>query len=184
VFVLLLAPFLAASCTRTGSTGPGGEPAAGGRVPTFDYAGEGSGCADIHLFITNKDKSEVLAVWADADQLGIKEGVTTFNLAKSSEHLSVAVNLYPRSQKHLHFCQDFTDPESDKPVVWVAVKGTLTVERLPRDKAEGGNRTYRARAKVENAEFREPGGRTAACPHSLTLEATVGWYPADFGPCA
>jgi hypothetical protein len=177
VFVLLLVPLLAAGCTRTGSTGPGGEPAAGGRAPTFDYAGEGSGCADIHLFITNKDKSEVLAVWADANQLRIKEGVTSFDLVKSSEHLAVTANVYPRAQKHLHFCQDFTDPSSDEPVVWTAVRGTLTVERFPRDKAEGGNRTYRARVKLEDAGFREPGGRTAACPHPVTLEATVGWYP-------
>jgi hypothetical protein len=181
-FILLVA-LLAAGCTPAGFTGPAGGPApaggpvSGGRAPVFDYAEGGGGCADLQLFSPNQDKSEVLVVWADADRLGIQEGVTTFDLSKASEHLTVTVNVYRRPQKHLHTCQDFTDPESDEPVVWTAVRGTLTVERFPRDKAEGGNRIYRARVKLENAEFREPGGRTAVCPHPVTMEATVGWYP-------
>jgi hypothetical protein len=170
-FVLLVA-LLAVGCTPAGSTGP-----TGGRGPAFDYAEGGGGCADLQLFGPNKDQSEVLVVSADADRLGIKEGVKTFDLAKATDGLTVTVNVYPRPQKQLHICQDFTDPSSDEPVVWAAVRGTLTVERFPRDKAEGANRTYRARAKLENAEFRGPGGRTAACPHPVTLEATVGWYP-------
>jgi hypothetical protein len=170
-------PLLAAGCTRTGPTGPSGGPAAGGPALAFDYVEGGGGCADFQLFGPNKEKSEVLVVRVDAERLEIREGIKNFDLAKAPDGLTATVNVYPRAQKHLHICQDFTDPESDEPVVWTAVRGTLTVERFPRDKAEGGNRTYRARVKLENAEFREPGGRTAACPHSLTLEATVGWYP-------
>jgi hypothetical protein len=169
---------LATGCDRSGGgSGPIG-PTPFGPGPTFDYPAGGSGCSDIHLYLANRDQSEVLIVWADAERLGIKEGLNTFDLATASKDLSVTVNVYPRPQKHLRLCQDFTDPESDEPVVWTGVRGKVTVERFPNDRdAEGRQHTYQARATIEGVEFRDPAGRAVQCPTAITIEATVGWVP-------
>src|SRR5262249_5575964 len=120
--------FLATACDRfgNGGSGPPG-PAPFGPGPTFDFPPGGNGCSDIHLYLPNRDQSEVLDIWANSEKLGIKVGLNTFDLATASRDLSVKVNLYPKPQKHLRQCQDFTDPESDEPVVWTGVRGKVTV---------------------------------------------------------
>jgi hypothetical protein len=145
--------------------------------PTFSYDSTG-GCSDLILYRTNKEQSEALVVTADTDKLGLKVGVTAVDLAATPNGLDVVVRVYYRPQKHLHLCTDFLDPNSDTPGVWTAIGGKLTIERFPADpKPEGMSQTYRAKATIENAEFRGPTGYSVKCPHTITLDATVGWYP-------
>src|SRR5262245_22433029 len=145
--------------------------------PSFAYDATG-GCSDLILYQTNTGQTEALVVTADTDMLGLKVGVTAFDLAAAPKDLDVAVRVFYRSQKHLNLCTDFLDPNSDTPGVWTAIAGKLTIERSSADpKSEGKSRTYRARATIENAEFRGPTGYSVKCPHTVTLDATVGWYP-------
>ena len=179
------------ACNRSGNTDPGavaqwspgttipGQAPEGPRSPDpkFDYDST-AGCSDLIVYRTNKERSEVLVVLAEADSLGIKVGVNTFDLTTSRLDLSVAVRVYPRPQKHIQLCTDFLDPESDEPFIWLAVEGKLTVEQFPPDPKPGEmSKTYRVKVTLENAVFRGPPGRTAKCPHTITLDATVGWYP-------
>lgn len=119
----------------------------------------------------------MFVVWADADSIGIKEGVTEFDLMKSPKDLSVTIEVYPRPQKHLRHCQDFTDPESDKPTIWTAIGGRMQVQRFaPEKKAEAGPPNFRVKVTVSDAEFQDPSGRKAKCPDPVVLDTTVGWF--------
>lgn len=114
-------------CDRSG-------PPSGGPAPAFDYAEGSSGCGQCVVFRPNATKTEAIVIHVDADKIGLKEGVMTFDLATPRDGVSVTVEVYPRPQKTLHHCQDFTDRDADPPVVWTAVGGKLTVERLPPEK--------------------------------------------------
>lgn len=171
VVVWLVVAAGTASCNRSGTPGGGSKSA----EPTFAYD-EGGGCAMAMLYRHNSEKSESLVVSIDAG--GIKEGVTTFNLAAPPANFSVRVNVYPRPQQHLPLCSNLRFERSDTPVAWTAIRGTLTLERFPRDpEPNGSTQTFRLKSTLEGAEFRSPDGRVAVCTRALILEATVGWNP-------
>jgi hypothetical protein len=171
---IVLVPILALACNRNSETGAG-PPL--GAMPTFEYGSTG-GCSDFIVYTTNNGPTEVLVVSADVDRLGIKQGQTTFDLESAPKDLSVTIQLYPRPQKHLHLCTDFTDPESDKPVVWTAIRGKVTIERFAPDRRpEGAMSTFRVKVTVEDAVFQDLLGRSAKCPHQVVLDSTVGWVP-------
>jgi hypothetical protein len=171
---LLLAPMGLIGCDRDGGTVPS---PTGGAVPTFEYTAT-SGCSDIIVYQTNHGPTETFVVSADSDQLGIKPGRSSFELASAPKDLSVTIRVYPRPQRHLHLCTDFTDPESDKPFVWTAVSGRVTIERFPPDPSpEGMSRTFRVKVTVEDAELTDMMGRRVKCPRPIILDTTVGWVP-------
>ena len=188
MLAVLLVPVSA--CNRSGNSGPGTiaqwppgtsapvpAPSPSSPDPKFDYDTT-NGCADIIVYRVNKERSEVLVVQADVDKIGAKVGVSTFSLPTALLGLSVRVKMYPRPQKHIHLCTDFFDPDSDYPDEWTATEGKLTIERFrPDSKPEGMSQTYRAKVTLEDAVFRGPTGRTVKCPHTITLDTTVGWYP-------
>lgn len=168
VVVGLLAA-VAFGCERSG-------PPSGGPAPAFDYAEGSEGCGLFLVYRPNAAQSEAFVVHVDLDKVGLKEGAMTFDLSTPREGVSVTVEVYPRPQKMLHHCQDISDPDGDAPVVWTAVAGKLTVERLPPEKKGDGPATFRVKGSVEGAEFREPRGRTARCPQSIAFDAVVGWF--------
>ena len=169
---LLLLPTL--GCDRTGD--PGTIPP-NVRVPQFEYQ-ETSGCGRCTVYQTNSDKSEVFVVFANLDALLQKEGVAELNLEIHTKTISVSVNGYPRPQKHLHLCTDFTDPSSDPPEIWTGIRGKVWIERFPPEKgAEGPMPTFRVKVSVTEAEFRSAGGYVVKCPHEVVLDTTVGWTP-------
>lgn len=187
--LLLISPFLTTACDRPGDTGrtppPGAAPSnsnvgAGPSregVPTFEYGGTG-GCSHFLMYRADADRTEVFVVSAEMDRLGIKPGTTTFDLAKAPKELSVTVEMFPRPQRHLHLCTDYLDPESDKPVIWAAVRGKMTVERFPADpRPEGGIPTFRVKVTVERSAFQDPFGHKVECPRAIVLDSTVGWVP-------
>ncbi|HKA07503.1 MAG TPA: hypothetical protein VKD71_09615 [Gemmataceae bacterium] len=166
--------FLAMACNRPGETGSGSPL---GAMPTFEYESTG-GCSNFIVYTTNKGPTEVLVVSADVDRLGIKQGRTTLDIESAPKDLSVTIQLYPRPQKHLHLCTDFTDPESDKSVVWTAVGGKIIIEKFaPDPRPEGTMPTFRVKVTVEDAVFHDVLGRSAKCPHAIVLDSTVGWVP-------
>jgi hypothetical protein len=171
--VFLLLSFL--GCNRAG--GPGGGPHSSGKTPTFDYEAA-SGCGRFHVYRTNKGSTEVFAVSGDLDELGLKEGVKEYDLEAAPKSVTVTVELYPKPQKHLHHCQDFTDPSSDKPEVWTATRGHVKIERFTPGKKDDRNPMplFRVKVTVTDGEFRSPDGRTARCPHPVELDTQVGWF--------
>jgi hypothetical protein len=171
-------------CDRSGESGSlGGGDSATGKAPSFEYAGTG-GCARFLLYRTNQDVSEVFVVSGDLDSLGIPEQgrVLEFDLANApvvlgQKTISVTVEMYPRPQKHLHHCQDFTDPDSDKPAIWTATSGRMQIQHFaPEKKAEAGPPLFRLKVTVTDAEFQDSSGRKATCPHPVVLDTTVGWF--------
>jgi hypothetical protein len=147
-----------------------------GAAPTFEYQSSTSGCARFTVYRTNINRTEVFVVHSDLEKLGIQEGVKEFDLSSAPEHLSVTVDTYPKPQKHLLLCTDFTDPDSDSPFTWTAVRGTVRIERFPPEKKDGAAPTFRVKVAVTDAEFRDPLGRSAKCPHTIVLDSPVGWF--------
>jgi hypothetical protein len=151
--------------------------------PTFEYV-QTDGCGRFVVYATNQGPSEIFVVSGDLDSLGIPEEgrVLEFDLANAplilgQKSMSVSVEVYPRPQKHLHHCQDFTDPDSDKPTTWTATSGRVEIQRFPSHKKEEGRlSTFRLKVTVTDAEFQDPAGRKAKCPHPVILDATVGWF--------
>jgi quinol monooxygenase YgiN len=174
--VLLCAAIGCERVNQTGSTTSSGGGTAGEKSPSFEYAKTG-GCARFHVYRTNQDQTEVFVVSADADNMRIKEGITEFDLATKPKGLTVTVESYPKPQKHLHHCQDFTDPESDKPEIWTAMSGRVSIERFPPEmKPEAGPPIFRVKVTVTDAEFQDASGRKAKCQKPVVLDTNVGWF--------
>src|SRR5262249_60330020 len=110
---------LAMASKRPGETGPGSPL---GAMPTFEYESTG-GCLNFLVYTTNKGPTEVLAVSADVDRLGIKQGRTTLYIDSAPKDLSVTIQLNPRAQKHLQLCPAFTHAQPEQSDVRTAVGG-------------------------------------------------------------
>jgi hypothetical protein len=165
--------FAIAGCGPTSESGGGSPP---GAAPTFVYEPSTAGCARFTVYRSNANQSEVFVVHGDLEKLGIEEGVKEFDMATAPTELSVTVDMYSRPQKHLRLCTDFTDPESDKPVTWTADRGKVRIERFPPKQKDRPLPTFRVKVTVTDAEFRDPLGRSAKCPHTIVLDSPVGWF--------
>jgi hypothetical protein len=151
--------------------------------PSFEYLQTG-GCGRFTVYATNQGPTEVFVASGDLDSLGIPEEgrVLEFDLANAplilgQKSISITVEMYPRPQKHLHHCQDFTDPESDKPTIWTGISGRLQIQRFAPDKKEEGRlSTFRLKVTVTEVEFQDPSGRKVKCSHPVVLDTTVGWF--------
>ena len=177
--VILLA-LLIAGCNTPDS--PKSGPTTGtvtnlGQAPKFEYELSTGGCARFTVYRSNKENTEVLVVHGDLDKLGIREGVKELDVSSAPKGPSVTVDMYPRPQKHLHLCTDFTHPDSDTPTTWTAIRGKVRIERFPPEKKEGfGPHTFRVKVTVSDAVFRDADGREAKCPKPIVLDAVVGWF--------
>jgi hypothetical protein len=168
---IILSTFAIAGCSPSGESGP-----PPGAAPTFEYELSTAGCARFTVYRTNTNQTEVFVVQGDLDKLGIPEGVKDFDLASAPAELSVTVDMYPKPQKHLHLCTDIWDADSDKPFTWTAVRGKVRIERFPPEKNDGPMPTFRVKVTVTDAEFRDPLGHSAKCPHTIVLDSPVGWF--------
>jgi hypothetical protein len=173
--VAIVLTLLSNACDRRTVVGPGPLPS-NIRPPTFDYQ-KTDGCGRFTVYRTNADQSEAFIVHADLDALAKDQLDRDLDLAVHLKTITVTVDMFPRPQKHLHLCTDFTHPDSDPPTTWTAFRGKVRIERFaPEKKKEVGPSTFRVKVTVTDAEFRSPEGHEGKCPHPIVLDAVVGWF--------
>jgi hypothetical protein len=157
------------------SCGPSGF----GPTPGFKYVKQKEGgSADIYVFKGTADDLEVLWISAEKEKLKLpQKGSKTFDLAKSSDGLQVAIDIWEKAPRFSAYCNDITD-DTKKRATWRAKSGKVTITILePVDPAGAARpKRYKATVRLEHVLFEDSAGHQATLEKEEITEAVVGWY--------
>jgi hypothetical protein len=137
--------------------------------PAFTYEAQ-RGCDDFIVAAWNRALTEVLTIRVDRGRLGINSITTTeFDLSERHEGLPVEAEMY-RSDKHNWHCGDMQLPDAEKPLIWAAVGGRLTLKvgATP----ESGE--YPVTVELTDASFKRSGGLVVKASHTILFTTTIG----------
>jgi hypothetical protein len=149
------------------------------RMPTFQFVKKNEGgCGIDHAFFYKgtEDMREVVWISADKKKLDLlAKGTKTFDIAKRPEGLIVKLDLWDKTPKFVHYCNDISDNESKLESTWTAKKGKITIaihEDVPEPTK---HRNYKASAKLEGVVFDDGAGHEATLKEETITEVMVGW---------
>ena len=145
--------------------------------PSFVYA-DADGCSHLLVYGWSADRTEAMAVRADATALGLTTASRTFDLAVQGNDIEVSVDLFERPQRAWPFCTDAGGiRDGSRRDTWKAVSGTATFQLSPPGVRAYEPRLYRATLQVDDAEFVSPTGLRLRLSRPIRLTAIVGSCP-------
>ena len=143
------------------------------RSPEFAYDAD-SGCGALIATTRNRSSTEVLYIEVNQVRLGITQNTTTaLDLTQRREGVRVEIEMY-QSDKHNWRCGDVLRPDAQKPRIWTATGGRLSVEVCA---TNTGSVEYPVTVELIEARFKDADGRVVNAPRPIRFSATVGTGP-------
>ena len=167
IFLLLLVAG-AAGCGVTGSEE---------RAPELSYKTNGSGCANLMVYVENAARTEVLVVDADRDSLQLTTVPQTFIIEEKAGLLDLYIDLYRQPRNNTEYCSDIMMPGANHlQERWRAIAGSVSISISDADLPF--NTPYKANVRLSNIIFVDPTGARSVTLGSLAIDSvTVGWLP-------
>jgi hypothetical protein len=137
------------------------------RAPAFTYL-DADGCGNAFVFGWSADRSEVIAVQIDRDQLGLSSQPKSFGLGWPAG-IDVRVHVYSKPLRAWPFCTDAPNRVPDEET-YRAVRGTLTISIAPAFRKTPETVTI----QITGAEFVSTSGVRFTQTRPITLSAPVG----------
>ena len=148
-------------------------------TPEMDYVNRASGCGDIFVYKSNRDRSEYVKVSIDARAFDLSTAPVTLELEAHPEAIWAWIDVYADSVEKLGenpYCNDVSQtavPQS----VWQAVSGTITVTSSAGAQTEPcTGELYQVNVLIEDVVF-ALGDETFHQPSLMFNDVQVGWCP-------
>jgi hypothetical protein len=146
-------------------------------TPEMAYVNKASGCGDIFVYKSNREKSEFVKVSIETRALPLSREPVTLDLAAQPEIVGAWIDVYVDSVEKLGenpYCND-TGPTAEPWSVWQAVSGTVTVSAPAGVQTEPcAGEPYQVNLLLEDVVFSL--GEEAVLMPALSFEdVTVGW---------
>jgi TPR repeat protein len=141
------------------------------RDPVLRYESN-EGCGHVSLSALTGDRAEIILLRIDKRGLGLEPGVHTIDLAREPR-VAVTVHVYDRPLRESPFCTDVGHGSIGEGI-WRAVSGRITIELSERGVSARNPAFYRARVRIDGAEFVSAGGRRVRQTQSIQIAAVVG----------
>lgn len=148
-------------------------------VPSLVYVGPASGCGDIFVYKSNRDRTETIRVGIDARALALSPEPTTFDVAAHPGVIAVAIDVYADNMERLGekpYCNDVGTTAVPRSV-WEAVSGAVTVTASASPSAEScAGDAYGVTVLLEDVVF-ALGKETVRLASATFDDVQVGWCP-------
>jgi len=143
------------------------------RAPELTY-GDADGCRDLFVYAWSADRAEAVTVRASRNDLRLSTAPQVFDIARQQVDLEVVVHVFESPQRSWRFCSDVGFSGPGNPLeTWKAVAGAVTIELSPSGIRVREPYSYRARIRIEGAEFVSATGVRVRQVRPITVTAIV-----------